>query len=56
MRIADLCEALKGKALIGKNFRVVITPRGIRAMCKAKYLEKTFWALIFLYSLEKLRR
>ena len=53
MRIIDLCQKLKGKALVGKDFKVVITPRGIRAMCKAKDLEKTFWALIYLYAREK---
>jgi len=55
MRISDICNVLKGKALIGKNLRVVITPNGIRAMCKAKDLEKTFWAIIYLYAREKLR-
>jgi len=55
MRIAKIIEELKGKALVDDDFMVVITPHGIKARCKAKDVDKTFWAIAYLYAFKKLR-
>lgn len=55
MNMKQICKKLKGKVIFGEDWGVIITENGIRAWGKAKNLDKTFKAILFLLLYEDLK-